>query len=176
MARLVGEHPGETIAFRADMDALPIQEENTFEFVSKNPGVMHACGHDGHTAMLLCTAKILSGLKDQINGEIRFLFQHAEELPPGGAIQMVEAGVMDGVDKVIGLHLLPTMETGTLAVDSGPMQSAVDNFDIKIIGKGGHGASPTKPLTAWPSLPKSFLICSTLYQEIPILLMYWRYQ
>lgn len=89
---------------------------------------------------------------------------------------MVEAGVMDGVDKVIGLHLLPTMETGTLAVDSGPMQSAVDNFDIKIIGKGGHGASPTKPLTAWPSLPKSFLICSTLYQEIPILLMYWRYQ
>lgn len=142
MARLVGEHPGETIAFRADMDALPIQEENTFEFVSKNPGVMHACGHDGHTAMLLCAAKILSGLKDQINGEIRFLFQHAEELPPGGAIQMVEAGVMDGVDKVIGLHLLPTMETGTLAVDSGPMQSAVDNFDIKIIGKGGHGVSP----------------------------------
>jgi len=142
MARLVSEHQGETIAFRADMDALPIQEENSFEFVSKNPGVMHACGHDGHTAMLLSTAKILSGLKSQIKGEIRFLFQHAEELPPGGAIQMVEAGVMDGVDKVISLHLLPTMETGTLAVDSGPMQSAVDNFDIKIIGKGGHGASP----------------------------------
>ncbi len=142
MARLVSQHPGETIAFRADMDALPIQEENSFEFVSKNPGVMHACGHDGHTAMLLCTAKILSGLRNRLKGEIRFLFQHAEELPPGGAIEMVEAGVMNGVDKVIGLHLLPTMETGTLAVDAGPMHSAVDNFDIKIIGKGGHGASP----------------------------------
>ncbi|MGG1368151.1 M20 family metallopeptidase [Priestia megaterium] len=142
MARLVSEYPGKTVAFRADMDALPIQEENTFEFISKNPGVMHACGHDGHTAILLSTAKILSSLKNQIKGEVRFLFQHAEEMPPGGAIQMVEAGVMDGVDKVIGLHFLPTMEVGSLAIGSGPMQSAVDNFDIKIIGKGGHGASP----------------------------------
>src|SRR5579875_3971801 len=84
MARLIGTQPGKTLAIRADMDALPIQEENTFEFASKNPGVMHACGHDGHTAMLLGTAKILSGLKEHIQGEVRFLFQHAEELFPGG--------------------------------------------------------------------------------------------
>ena len=87
------------------MDALPIEEENSFEFASKQPGVMHACGHDGHTAMLLGTAKILSGLKDKIKGEVRFFFQHAEELFPGGAEEMVQAGVMDGVDMVIGAHL-----------------------------------------------------------------------
>ncbi|MGZ4161679.1 MAG: amidohydrolase, partial [Neobacillus sp.] len=105
VARLIGSHPGKTIAIRADMDALPIQEENTLEFASTNPGVMHACGHDGHTAMLLGTAKILSGLKDQIKGEVRFFFQHAEEIFPGGAEEMVQAGVMDGVDLVIGTHL-----------------------------------------------------------------------
>ncbi|RKO62859.1 amidohydrolase [Caldibacillus debilis GB1] len=105
MARLIGEKPGRVVAIRADMDALPIQEENDFEFVSKNPGVMHACGHDGHTAMLLGTAKILTRLRDRIQGEVRFLFQHAEELYPGGAEEMVQAGVLEGVDVVIGTHL-----------------------------------------------------------------------
>ncbi|MEK4029600.1 amidohydrolase [Pseudobacillus sp. FSL P4-0506] len=142
MARLIGSRPGKTLALRADMDALPLQEETSYEFASKNPGIMHACGHDGHTAMLLACAKILSGLKNQIKGEIRFLFQHAEEVPPGGAIEMVEAGVMDGVDMVIGLHLISTMEVGTLAINSGPLHPALGNFDIKILGKGGHGASP----------------------------------
>ncbi|AZU64998.1 amidohydrolase [Neobacillus mesonae] len=142
MARLIGSCPGKTLAIRADMDALPIQEESSYDFISKNPGVMHACGHDGHTAILLTTAKILSGLKEQINGEIRFIFQHAEEVPPGGAIQMVEAGVMDGVDMVIGLHLVSTMEVGNLAINSGTLHPALGNFDIKIMGKGGHGASP----------------------------------
>lgn len=142
MARLIGSRPGKTLAIRADMDALPIVEDNTFEFVSQNPGVMHACGHDGHTAMLLGTAKILTGLTEHINGEVRFLFQHAEELPPGGAVQMVEAGVMDGVDMVIGIHLVSIMETGLIAIGPGPMQPALGNFDISIIGKGGHGASP----------------------------------
>jgi amidohydrolase len=97
VARLVGARPGRTLAIRADMDALPIEEENDFEFASKNPGVMHACGHDGHTAVLLGTAKILSGMKEGINGEVRFLFQHAEELYPGGAQQLVDAGVMEGL-------------------------------------------------------------------------------
>jgi amidohydrolase len=124
------------------MDALPIQEENAFEFVSKNPGVMHACGHDGHTAMLLGTAKILTGLRDEIAGEVRFLFQHAEELFPGGAEELVQAGVMDGVDLVIGQHLWALLETGKIGVAAGPLMAAPDTFRITIIGKGGHAAQP----------------------------------
>ncbi|XRG79045.1 M20 family metallopeptidase [Rossellomorea sp. GAMAL-10_SWC] len=142
MARLIGSQPGKVLAIRADMDALPIEEENTFEFVSTNPGVMHACGHDGHTAMLLGTAKILTSLKDKIKGEVRFLFQHAEELFPGGAEEMVQAGVMDGVDMVIGAHLWAPMKLGTVGVAYGPMMAAPDTFYITVEGKGGHAALP----------------------------------
>jgi amidohydrolase len=142
MARLYGTKPGKTIAIRADMDALPITEENSFEFASQNPGVMHACGHDGHTAMLLGTVKVLSGLKDQIKGEVRFLFQHAEELYPGGAEEMVQAGVMEGVDLVIGTHLWAPMELGKVGVVYGPMMAAPDTFWITVNGKGGHAALP----------------------------------
>ncbi|PGL73240.1 M20 family metallopeptidase [Bacillus sp. AFS055030] len=142
MARLIGSTPGKVLAIRADMDALPIEEENTFEFASTNPGVMHACGHDGHTAMLLGTAKILSSLKDQIKGEVRFLFQHAEELNPGGAEEMVQAGVMDGVDMIIGAHLWAPMKLGTVGVVYGPMMAAPDTFYITVEGKGGHAALP----------------------------------
>ncbi|WP_103106684.1 M20 family metallopeptidase [Brevibacillus reuszeri] len=142
MARLIGSEPGTVLAMRADMDALPIMEENTFDFVSKNPGVMHACGHDGHTAMLLGAAKLLSSKKDQIKGEVRFLFQHAEEVVPGGAEEMVQAGVMDGVDMVIGTHLWSTMEFGTVGICSGPMMAATDTFWLTVIGKGGHAALP----------------------------------
>lgn len=142
MARLIGTQPGKIIAIRADMDALPIQEENTFDFVSNKPGVMHACGHDGHTAMLLGTARVLTGLKEQIRGEVRFLFQHAEELFPGGAEEMVNAGVMDGVDLVIGTHLWSPLETGKIGIVYGPMMAAPDTFTITITGKGGHAALP----------------------------------
>ncbi|MFF2878098.1 M20 family metallopeptidase [Gottfriedia sp. NPDC057991] len=142
MARLIGSQPGKVLAIRADMDALPIEEENTFEFTSKNPGVMHACGHDGHTAMLLGTAKILTSLKDKIKGEVRFLFQHAEELYPGGAEEMVQAGVMDGVDMIIGAHLWAPMKLGTVGVAYGPMMAAPDTFYITVEGKGGHAALP----------------------------------
>jgi amidohydrolase len=142
MARLIGEQPGKVLAIRADMYALPIQEENDFEFASKNPGVMHACGHDGHTAMLLGTAKVLSKLKDRIKGEVRFLFQHAEELFPGGAEEMVQAGVMEGVDMVIGAHLWTPLESGKIGVVYGPMMAAPDTFWITIKGKGGHAALP----------------------------------
>ena len=142
VARLIGPEPGKTLAIRADMDALPIQEENTFEFASQNPGVMHACGHDGHTAMLLGTAKILSGLKDQIKGEVRFLFQHAEELFPGGAEEMVQAGVMDGVDLVIGTHLWSPIPKGKVGVVYGSMMASPDTFWITVNGKGGHAALP----------------------------------
>ncbi|HEX2728662.1 MAG TPA: M20 family metallopeptidase, partial [Rubrobacteraceae bacterium] len=148
VARLVGERPGRTIAIRADMDALPIQEENDFEFVSQNPGVMHACGHDGHTAMLLGTAKLLVGMKDRINGEVRFLFQHAEELFPGGAEQMVEAGVMDGVDAVIGIHLWASLPVGKIGVAYGPMMAAPDTFEIRVKGSGGHAALPQETVDA----------------------------
>jgi amidohydrolase len=142
MARLVGKQPGKTLAIRADMDALPIQEENVFEFASKNPGVMHACGHDGHTAMLLGCAKVLTALKDQLQGEVRFLFQHAEEIAPGGAEEMVQAGVMEGVDYVIGTHLWSPLETGKIGVTFGPMMAAPDTFWITVQGRGGHAALP----------------------------------
>ncbi|RNB85662.1 M20 family metallopeptidase [Brevibacillus panacihumi] len=142
MARLIGPEPGTVLAMRADMDALPITEENTFEFASQNPGVMHACGHDGHTAMLLGAAKLLAGMRDQIKGEIRFLFQHAEELHPGGAEEMVQAGVMEGVDLVIGTHLWAQMEYGKVGISSGPVMAAPDTFWITVQGKGGHAAIP----------------------------------
>ncbi len=119
MARLIGDQPGKVIAIRADMDALPIQEENTFPYASKNPGVMHACGHDGHTAMLLGAAKVLSTMKDEIAGEVRFLFQHAEEVLPGGAEEMVAAGVMDGVDAVIGSICGPLWKLARLGLYMG---------------------------------------------------------
>jgi amidohydrolase len=142
LARLKGAHPGPVLAIRADMDALPIIEENTFEFASNAPGKMHACGHDGHTAMLLGTAKILTAFKDKIHGEVRFIFQHAEELFPGGAQSMVDAGVMDGVDSVIGIHLWSPLEVGKIAVRSGPFMAAPDTFFITIRGRGGHAALP----------------------------------
>ncbi|MFM1653845.1 amidohydrolase [Brevibacillus sp. B_LB10_24] len=142
MAKLKGPRPGKTLAIRADIDALPIHEENDCDFVSENPGVMHACGHDGHTAILLGTAKILSSLKDQLQGEIRFLFQHAEEQAPGGAQQMVDAGVMEGVDRVIGLHLHSPLEVGNLNIKAGPTHAASDEFSITVIGVGGHAAQP----------------------------------
>lgn len=144
MARLMGPRPGKVLAVRADMDALPIQEENSFEFVSQNSGVMHACGHDGHTAMLLGTAKILTQLRDHIRGEVRFLFQHAEELSPGGAQEMVDAGVLDGVDAVIGQHLWAPIQVGTIAIKAGPFMAAPDTFDITILGRGGHAAHPNQ--------------------------------
>lgn len=148
MGKLVGGKPGRTLALRADIDALPIQEENSFEFVSQNEGVMHACGHDGHTAMLLGTARILARMKDEIPGEIRFLFQHAEEAFPGGADSMVEAGVMDGVDAVIGIHLWSQLPAGRIGITYGPMMASPDTFEITVKGKGGHAAMPHQAVDA----------------------------
>lgn len=142
VAVLRGAHPGRTIALRADIDALPIQEETDLPFASKTPGVMHACGHDGHTAMQLAAAQILAGEREQLHGEVRFLFQHAEELPPGGAVEMVKAGVMEGVSEVYGMHLSSNFPTGTFGVRAGALTSATDRFDIEVIGKGGHSAFP----------------------------------
>ena len=142
MARLIGQQPGKVIVLRADMDALPIEEENDFDFVSQNTGVMHACGHDGHTAMLLGAAKILTQLKDRIKGEVRFLFQHAEELPPGGAQEIVQTGVLDGVDMIMGTHLSSMVPLGKIGLSYGPMMAGADTFKITVVGKGGHASQP----------------------------------
>ncbi len=141
---LRGTKPGKpaTIGIRADIDALPLQEETGLPFASVIPGVMHACGHDGHTAILLALAKLLSEYPEKFCGEVRLIFQHAEELPPGGAIEMLKAGVSKGVDAMLGLHLSSNWRTGVFGIKSGVLTSAVDRFDIHITGKGGHCAFP----------------------------------
>jgi amidohydrolase len=144
VATLKGGKPGKTVALRADFDALPIQEENESPYKSKVPGVMHACGHDGHTASLLVLAKVLAELKNEVEGTIVFIHQHAEELAPGGAIAMIEDGCLDGVDVIYGTHLWATMPTGTIGYRTGPVMAAADSFTIKVQGKGGHGAQPHK--------------------------------
>jgi len=141
LARLATGRPGPTVALRADIDALPITEESGVDFASENPGAMHACGHDGHTAMLLGAAKILSA-RDLPGGEIRFIFQHAEESPPGGARDLVAAGVLDGVDLVYGCHLWTPLELGKVAVRPGPFMAASDFLKLKITGRGGHAGLP----------------------------------
>ncbi|TGE36160.1 amidohydrolase [Desulfosporosinus fructosivorans] len=149
MAQLVGKKPGKVVAIRADMDALPVQEETTVNFASQNPGVMHACGHDAHTAMLLGVAKVFCGMQEDLTGELRFIFQHAEELfPPGGAEELVEAGVMDGVDYIIGGHVWTPLEIGKIGLTYGPMMASPDSFYLTIKGKGGHGAMPHQTIDA----------------------------
>jgi len=142
MARLVGAHPGRTIAVRADIDALPIHEENAVEYRSTIDGAMHACGHDGHTSIVLGLASILAPYQAHLAGEVRFFFQHAEELSPGGAEEMVQRGVMDGVDEVIGLHLWAPMPVGRIGIIAGPAMAAPDTFELTITGTGGHAAIP----------------------------------
>jgi amidohydrolase len=141
-ARLVTGRPGPTLALRADIDALPIVEETGLPFASESEGVMHACGHDGHTAALLAVARTLVELRDGLRGEVRFLFQHAEELLPGGARDLVAAGVLDGVDAVVGCHLISELELGKVAVPTGPFMASPDTFSIVVEGRGGHAAFP----------------------------------
>ena len=143
LAVLKGGKPGKTVLLRADIDALPIAEENQFEFVSQNPGVMHACGHDGHTAILLGVATLLSEQPEEVSGEVRMIFQHAEEIGPGGAEELVrDTPLMDGVDVVTGLHLNSQLPTGVVAVKPGPFMASPDTFELTIRGKGGHAAHP----------------------------------
>lgn len=142
MARLTGDQPGKILALRADMDALSIREETGLAFASQNPGVMHACGHDGHTAMLLGTAKILSQLRPRIKGEVRFIFQHAEELFPGGSREMIQAGVMANVDMILGFHVMSHIPVGKIGIVYGPVMAASDTFEATIQGKGGHASQP----------------------------------
>jgi len=142
VAVLKGRPGGKTVALRADMDALPVQEQGGKEYGSLNRGVAHACGHDGHMAMLMAAAKVLTARKGEFSGRVVFLFQPAEEKPPGGAKRMVEEGALDGVDAVFGLHLWQAFPTGKVGVIKGPILAQADNFSIIVKGKGGHGALP----------------------------------
>ncbi|MFZ5827585.1 MAG: M20 metallopeptidase family protein [Bacillota bacterium] len=142
-----GRRPGKTIALRADIDALPIMEANEFEFKSTRPGAMHACGHDGHTAILLGLSRFFSQNRD-FAGRIKLLFQPAEELAPGGAKAFVEAGVLDDVDACIGLHLISDLPTGIATICNGPMMANSDSFTAVLTGRGGHGASPHQTIDA----------------------------
>ncbi|EAG7523988.1 amidohydrolase [Listeria monocytogenes] len=134
--------PGKTLAIRADFDALPITEETGLAFASKNPGVMHACGHDGHTAYMLILGETLIEMKQELTGKIVILHQHAEETPPGGAIQMIQDGALDGVDNVLGIHVMSTMKTGEVFYREGAIQTGRSYFKLKVQGQGGHGSSP----------------------------------
>ena len=132
---------GPVIAIRADMDALPIEETSGLDFSSKNKGVMHACGHDGHMAMLLGAAKILSENRNKYNGTVRFIFQPAEE-GEGGARYMIDDGCLNGVDEIYGIHVWNYQPVGEVGIKDGPVLAAADMFDIKVRGIGGHGAAP----------------------------------
>lgn len=137
-----GGNPGKKIGLRADFDALPIVEEAEVPYKSKNEGVMHACGHDGHTAYMLVLADCLIQLKDQIPGTIKIIHQHAEEVPPGGAKSIVESGVLDDLDNVFGIHLLPMGPAGVVGYHSGFSFNGRAYMKLKIQGRGGHGSSP----------------------------------
>ncbi|MDF2876495.1 MAG: N-acetyldiaminopimelate deacetylase, partial [Sporomusa sp.] len=146
IAEITGSRPGKMVAIRADIDGLPIQDEIDQPYRSQNAGVCHACGHDGHTAMLLGLAKVFRGMQAELTGNIRLLFQPSEECFPGGALAMIADGALDGVDTVIGAHLWQPLEVGTMGITYGPMMASPDEFTITIQGCGGHGSMPQQTI------------------------------
>ncbi len=141
VATLRGKDGGPTVGLRADMDALPIHEETGLPFASEIEGKMHACGHDGHTSMLVGAAHALCGMRERLTGTVKFFFQPAEEGGGGGRV-MVEEGVADDVASVFALHLWPGLPFGTAATKAGPIMAAADAFEMTVRGTGGHGAFP----------------------------------
>lgn len=160
-----GGKPGPTVMLRADMDALPILEENTFEFRSGTDGKMHACGHDAHTASLLTAARILNELRGDLHGRVRLVFQPSEERVPGGAKPMIQEGVLDrrgdrpGVDAAFGQHVRPDLPCGHIGVRAGAFMAASDEISIRVHGQGGHAAEPHL-LSADPVLAAAHVITS----------------
>ncbi len=142
VAYIRGKRPSPIIALRADMDALPIREENNVPYKSRNPGKMHACGHDFHTASLLLTAKLLVEHTDYLEGSIKLIFQPSEEKAPGGASVMIEEGVLNDVDVILGQHAMPLIDVGKTGIRAGKYMASSDEIYITVKGKGGHGAQP----------------------------------
>lgn len=164
-----GKNPqSKCIALRADIDALPIQELNNVDYCSVNKGVMHACGHDVHTASLLGVARVLNKLKEEWEGSIKLIFQPAEEKFPGGASQMISEGVLENpkVDKIIGQHVSPELQSGIIGMCSGMFMASADEIYITVIGRGGHAALPDRILN--PVLMSSKIICA-LYEHFDAL-------
>lgn len=139
-----GRQKGKTIALRADMDALPITEENDVPYRSKNQGIMHACGHDGHTSILLGAATILAELRGSLKGNVKLIFQPAEEIPEGGASTLINEGVLKKPDvhSIVGLHIVTRFPSGKIAIKKGVVTAATDKLEIHIQGKSGHAARP----------------------------------
>lgn len=148
VSTLTGGKSGKTVALRADFDALPIHEETQVSYKSQNEGVMHACGHDAHTAELMVLAKVLVDYQEEIAGNIVFIHQFAEELTPGGAKPMIEDGCLDGVDAIFGTHLWSPFPVGTIGYATGPVMANADYFEIEVTGKGGHGGLPHETVDA----------------------------
>lgn len=159
VALLEGSEPGKTVLLRADMDALPVCEENSFDFKSSKEGVMHACGHDAHMAMLLVAAKVLTENKDQLKGNVKFVFQPNEE--DAGAYLMVEEGVLENpkVDGAMAIHIWSPIETGKMSIQEGPVMGAMDIFKLEVLGKGGHTALPQEAID--PILIASQIVVGT---------------
>ena len=146
VAKIKGADSSQCIAFRADFDALPIQEPEGLEYQSVNPGVMHACGHDFHASALLSFARMLKRHPEWLKCDAEFIFQYAEELPPGGAKPMIEDGCLIGVTKIFGFHVSEEIPTGTIGVRRGKYMAASDGFFIDFTGEGGHGSRPSEAM------------------------------
>ncbi len=147
LATIGGKKPGQCVLLRADMDALPVQEENDFDYASTNPGVMHACGHDSHSAMLLGCAKILKDMEDEINGTVKLCFQLSEENGQGAKL-MIKDGALEGVDACFALHVWADVDSGYVAVAPGAVMAGANMFEIEIKGKGSHGSAPQQGMDA----------------------------
>ncbi len=153
--------PGPVIAFRADIDALPVQEETGLEYQSVVPGVMHACGHDSHTATLLAFAALLAEHRELVKGKVKFIFQCAEEKLPGGAKGLCEDGVMADVDAIYGLHCSANMPMGEVVANQGPDSACIGVYEVTVHGKGGHGSSPQNAVNP---VPVACILASALNQ------------
>lgn len=165
VATIKGASVRPTIALRADMDALPIHETTDLPYRSVNEGVMHACGHDAHTAMLLGTAFILNDLRDKFSGTIKLVFQPGEEKLPGGASLMLKEGVLDDVDLIIGQHVYPDLPCGEVGFHAGPYMASSDEVNITVKGRGGHAAKPAERDNALLAAAKIVSKLSELYPE-----------